>query len=150
MGTTWIQITNVGVYPPFQVQWFRKLGLQWKNTHGLTALNVVFSLDGGRVQPWGIILTFFTFVFPTKKMSITGIIYPVPYWGRDYLHQNITIFLISLYLFNPEDYGYIYSWCKFRIKLYTCSKWSLSVVSSNYKFNWHDWFFFCLFSTQKG
>ena len=82
-----------------------------------------------------------SFMWTTKKYSSTNIIWSVPYWVHNFVPQNLNIFLLAVDVCNLEDYGYFISWCKFHIDIYDCFKFSISMVSANYKVNWHFSFF---------
>ena len=73
----------------------------------------------------------FTFIFPNKKAPSADILQPVPYFVHGCVPRDLEIFLIELDMCKTEDSGYVYSWCKFCIELYACSKLYLSVVSAN-------------------
>ena len=93
----------------------------------------------------------FTFMCQTKKAPRNDILYPVPYWVHECVPHNITILLLALDMCKPEYYGYASSWCKFHIEIYDLSKFSISMVSANYKVNWNDCLIFvCLFVHHTG
>ena len=77
----------------------------------------------------------FTFMCSTKKAPITDILQPSPYWGHEYVPHNTTIVLIELDMCKPEYSAYVYSRCNFVVDIYACSKFSLSMVTANYKAN---------------
>ena len=150
MGPTWIQSKNVASYPPFQVQWNRKLGLQWQK-HAAWLNCKTFSPWWWKSKTMGQNSKLcFIFICLTNKFPITDILYSVPYWSHDCVLQNLTIVLLALYMYKPEDCGYFYSWCKFCIDFYAWYKFSLSMVSNNYKVYWRYWLVFLPLWTSYG